>query len=51
MVRLKFIKIDMSTPKFLAETDVTMMTDWSLIKYFKYIFLTVSVKGYGDRIR
>lgn len=43
-------KIDMSTPKLLAETDSQMISNWSLISYFKYIFLTLSGKGFGDRI-
>lgn len=44
-------KIDMSTPELLAETDAEMITNWSLISYFKYIFLTLFGKGFGDRVR
>ena len=44
-------KIDMSTPKLLAETDSQMISNWSLISYFKYIFLTLFGKGFGDRVR
>ena len=44
-------KIDMSTPKLLAETDAEMIANWSLQTYFKYIFLTLFGKGFGDRIR
>ena len=44
-------KIDMSTPKLLAETDVHMIENWSLVSYFKYIFLTLFGKGFGDRVR
>lgn len=44
-------KIDMSTPKLLAETDAQMIANWSLISYFKYIFLTLFGKGFGDRVR
>ena len=43
-------KIDMSTPKLLAETDAKMIQKLSTIIYFKYIFLTVFGKGFGDRI-
>lgn len=43
-------KIDMSTPQLLAETDAVMVQDLTLMRYFKYIFLTVSGKGSGDRI-
>ena len=44
-------KIDMSTPKLLAETDAIMIQDFNTFTYFKYIFLTVFGKGFGDRIR
>lgn len=44
-------KIDMSTPKLLAETDAKMISDWNTYNYFKYIFLTVFGKGFGDRIK
>jgi len=43
-------KIDMSTPELLAETDAQMITNLSLISYFKYIFLTLFGKGFGDRV-
>ena len=43
-------KIDMSTPKHLAETDAQMIAHWSLFSYFKYIFLTLFGKGFGDRV-
>jgi O-antigen biosynthesis protein WbqP len=43
-------KIDMSTPQLLAQTDAQMIQGFSTIKYFKYIFLTVVGKGFGDRI-
>ncbi len=43
-------KIDMSTPQLLAETDAVMVQDLTLMKYFKYILLTVSGKGSGDRM-
>jgi len=43
-------KIDMSTPKLLAETDAKMIQELNTFSYFKYIFLTVFGKGFGDRI-
>ena len=43
-------KIDMSTPKLLAETDAKMIEGFSTLKYFTYIFLTLFGNGYGDRI-
>jgi lipopolysaccharide/colanic/teichoic acid biosynthesis glycosyltransferase len=42
--------IDMSTPKLLAETDAKMLTNLTVVAYFKYIFMTVSGKGFGDRV-
>ena len=44
-------KIDMSTPRLLAETDVKMIQELNTLGYFKYIFLTVFGKGFGDRIK
>lgn len=44
-------KIDMSTPSLLAVTDAKMITDLNVGRYFKYIFLTVFGKGFGDRVR
>ena len=44
-------KIDMSTPKFLAETDEEMIKGMNILQYFKYIFLTFFGKGFGDRIK
>jgi O-antigen biosynthesis protein WbqP len=44
-------KIDMSTPQLLAETDAKMIKHLNVWYYFKYIFLTVFGKGYGDRVR
>ena len=43
-------KIDMSTPQLLAETDAKMINELNTLVYFKYIFLTVFGKGFGDRI-
>ena len=44
-------KIDMSTPKILAEADAKMIEKLNSLVYFKYIFLTVFGKGFGDRIK
>lgn len=43
-------RIDMSTPRLLAETDAQMIKTLSLFIYFKYILLTVLGKGAGDRV-
>jgi len=43
--------IDMSTPQLLAETDALMISNLSARRYFYYIFLTVSGKGAGDRVK
>ncbi len=43
-------KIDMSTPQLLAETDAKMISQLNVWYYFKYIFLTVFGKGFGDRV-
>ena len=43
--------IDMSTPQLLAETDAKMIQELNTLGYFKYIFLTVFGKGFGDRIK
>lgn len=44
-------KIDMSTPRLLAEIDCKMIKEFNIIGYFKYILLTVFGKGLGDRIK
>jgi O-antigen biosynthesis protein WbqP len=44
-------KIDMSTPKLLAETDEKMINQLDIFHYFKYIFLTIFGRGFGDRVR
>ena len=44
-------KIDMSTPKLLAETDAQMLQSLNFNSYFKYIFLTVRGKGAGDSVK
>ena len=43
-------KIDMSTPKLLAETDAVMTQNLTFKKYIYYIIVTVLGKGSGDRI-
>lgn len=44
-------KIDMSTPKLLAETDARMIRELTVGQYFSYIVQTVLGKGAGDRVR
>lgn len=43
--------IDMSTPDLLAETDARMLASLTLPRYFKYIILTITGSGAGDRVR
>jgi O-antigen biosynthesis protein WbqP len=43
-------KIDMSTPEYLAEIDAKMISRLNIFNYFKYIFLTLFGKGFGDRV-
>lgn len=42
--------VDMSTPRQLAEIDAEMMSTFNVRAYFKYIFLTLAGRGFGDRI-
>lgn len=44
-------EIDMSTPELLAKTDREMIDTMSIGNYFKYIFMTVAGKGFGDRVK
>ena len=44
-------KIDMSNPVLLAKSDYEMIRNFSLLNYFKYIFLTFLGSGFGDRIK
>ena len=44
-------EIDMSTPELLAEMDQKMIQSLSVKDYFRYILLTVSGKGSGDRVK
>ncbi len=41
-------RIDMSTPKLLAEVDSDMINTLNLSLYLKYLFLTVAGRGLGD---
>lgn len=43
--------IDMSTPVLLSKTDDKMMRNFSFLKYFYYIVLTLLGSGFGDRVR
>ena len=43
-------KIDMSTPKLLAETDEKLINELNTFTYFKFVFLTIFGMGFGDRI-
>lgn len=44
-------KIDMSTPKYLAEIDSKMIRCLTIRNYFKYIIKTAFGKGTGDVVR
>ena len=44
-------EIDMSTPELLAETDAKMISQLNIKNYFQYIFMTVTGKGSGDRVK
>lgn len=44
-------EIDMSTPVKLAEVDAKMINELNIANYFKFIILTVTGKGAGDRIK
>lgn len=43
--------IDMSTPQLLAETDQKMIQSLTVGHYFKYILMTVTGSGRGDRVK
>ena len=43
--------IDMSTPALLARTDAEMISTMSLINYFRFILMTVTGSGQGDRVK
>ena len=44
-------EIDMSTPEFLAKTDSEMIDTLTIGNYFKYILMTVTGSGSGDRVK
>ncbi|MBW2597765.1 MAG: sugar transferase [Deltaproteobacteria bacterium] len=44
-------KIDMSTPRLLAQTDARMIDELTIAKYFSCIMQTVLGKGSGDQVR
>jgi lipopolysaccharide/colanic/teichoic acid biosynthesis glycosyltransferase len=43
-------EIDMSTPELLAKTDREMIDNLSVGAYFRYILMTVTGSGSGDRV-
>ncbi|ASM48736.1 hypothetical protein PESP_a0493 [Pseudoalteromonas espejiana DSM 9414] len=44
-------EIDMSTPELLAKTDREMIDTLTISNYFKYILMTVTGSGSGDRVK
>jgi O-antigen biosynthesis protein WbqP len=44
-------KVDMSQPEKLAKIDEEMIHNLNVVNYFKYIVLTVTGSGSGDRIK
>jgi O-antigen biosynthesis protein WbqP len=42
--------IDMSTPELLAQTDALMLASLGAKDYFRYILMTVTGNGSGDRV-
>jgi lipopolysaccharide/colanic/teichoic acid biosynthesis glycosyltransferase len=43
-------EIDMSTPELLAQTDARMLASLGAKDYFRYILMTVTGNGSGDRV-
>ena len=43
--------IDMSTPKKLAQEDSQMVGNLTLFSYLKYVLMTVTGSGQGDKVR
>ncbi|ARN73858.1 sugar transferase [Oceanicoccus sagamiensis] len=43
--------IDMSTPQRLAEWDQRMIENFTVGDYFKYLLMTVTGSGQGDRVK
>ena len=44
-------EIDMSTPELLAKMDCVMIDTLTIGNYFKYILMTVTGSGSGDRVK
>ncbi len=44
-------RVDMSTPEKLAKLDFQMIANFNQFNYFKYLFLTVFGKGFGDGLK
>ncbi|MFQ3248836.1 MAG: O-antigen biosynthesis protein WbqP [Glaciecola sp.] len=44
-------EIDMSTPRLLAKTDREMIDTLTIGNYFKYIVMTITGSGSGDRVK
>lgn len=44
-------EIDMATPELLAKTDREMIDTLTVSKYFKYVLMTVTGSGSGDRVK
>jgi len=44
-------EIDMSTPELLAQTDAQMLAELTIKNYMKYIAMTLTGKGSGDRVK
>ncbi|MDC9565603.1 MULTISPECIES: sugar transferase [unclassified Pseudoalteromonas] len=44
-------EIDMSTPELLAKTDREMIDTMTIGNYFKYILMTITGSGSGDRVK
>ena len=43
--------IDMSNPELLAQTDARMLRELNMLNYFRFIFLTIIGKGFGDGVK
>lgn len=43
--------IDMSTPQLLSDIDQEMIRSLTVLSYLKYIFMTLTGKGRGDRVQ
>ena len=43
--------IDMSNPLLLAKTEQKMISEFNVINYFYFIFITLIGNGFGDRVK